>query len=62
MRPSGGGLIRESGTFSYMRTMELEVEQRRQNAAGYFDMFERSSLFTEGALLCGENYIDFSTE
>ena len=40
--------------FSYRGT-ELQVVQLFQNAARY--MLERSSLFTEGSRLCGENWI-----
>ena len=46
-----------SGAFSYRRTIELQVVQGRQNAARYIGMLERSSLFTEGARLCGEDWI-----
>ena len=28
-----------------------------KNTAGYIDMLERSSVFTEGARLCGEDWI-----
>ena len=37
--------------------MELKVVQGHQNAAGCIDMLERSSLFNEGARLCGEDWI-----
>ena len=51
-RQSGGGSIVVLISFSYKRTMELQVVQGRQNAAGYIGMLERSLLFTEEARLC----------
>ena len=38
-------------------TMELQVVQRCQNAAGYIGMLERPSPFNERARLCLENRI-----
>ena len=37
--------------------MKLQVMQECKNAAGYIGMLERSLLFTEGARLCGEDWI-----
>ena len=48
------------GAFSYRGTIELQIVQRLQNAAGYFGMLERSSLFTKGARFVWRK-LDFST-
>ena len=45
------------GAFSFHGTMELQVIQGRQTAAGYIGMLERASLLTEGPRLCGNDWI-----
>ena len=54
---SGEVSIMVWGAFSYRETMKPQVVQERQNAAGYIGMLELSSLFTEGACLCGGDRI-----
>ena len=43
--------------FSYRGTMELQVVQGRQTAAGYVGMLQRSSLATKGPRLCVDESI-----
>ena len=45
------------GAFAYNGTMELEVIQGRQTAAGYVSMLQKASLVTEGHRLCGEGWL-----
>uniref|UniRef100_A0A3Q0SGF0 Tc1-like transposase DDE domain-containing protein n=1 Tax=Amphilophus citrinellus TaxID=61819 RepID=A0A3Q0SGF0_AMPCI len=45
------------GAFSFNGTMELQVVQGRQTAAGYMEMLQRASLMTEGPRLCGNVWV-----
>ena len=56
-RHSGRAPIVVRGAFLYRVAMKLQVVQGSQNATVYIGMLEQSLLFTEGARLCGEDWI-----
>lgn len=41
------------GAFSFNSTLELQVVQVHQTAAGYVEMLQWASVITEGPRLCG---------
>uniref|UniRef100_A0A3P9Q560 Tc1-like transposase DDE domain-containing protein n=1 Tax=Poecilia reticulata TaxID=8081 RepID=A0A3P9Q560_POERE len=45
------------GAFSFNGTMDLQVVQGRQTAAGYVEMLQRASLMTEGPRLCDNDWV-----
>ena len=45
------------GAFSFNGTMELQVVQGRQTAAGYVEMLQQASLLTEGPRLSGNDWV-----
>ena len=43
--------------FSYRGTIELQVVQGCQTAAGYVNMLQNASMMTEGPRLCGDGWL-----